>query len=89
MTNTALSAKAKQIAQNVTFRDDEHRKFFLTYLPKCRYGDVYHAVSRMDEIQIRTFEVAAELHLEEKGEKTGKNGYGEGIDKPCFLSGRL
>ena len=42
MTNTALSAKAKQIAQNVTFRDDEHRKFFLTYLPKCRYGDVYH-----------------------------------------------
>ena len=42
MTNTALSAKAKQMAQNVTFRDDEHRKFFLTYLPKCRYGDVYH-----------------------------------------------
>ena len=42
MTNTALSAKAKQIAQNVTFRDDEHKKFFLTYLPKCRYGDVYH-----------------------------------------------
>lgn len=29
-----------------------------------------HAVSRMDEIQIRTFEGAAELHLEEKGEKT-------------------
>ena len=27
MTNTALSAKAKQIAQNVTFRDDEYRKF--------------------------------------------------------------
>ncbi len=25
MTNTALSAKAKQIAQNVTFRDDEHK----------------------------------------------------------------
>lgn len=47
MTNTALSAKAKQIAQNVTFRDDEHRKFFLTYLPKCRYGDVYHSVCRI------------------------------------------
>lgn len=43
MTNTALSAKAEQIAQNVTFRDEEHKKFFLTYLPKCRYGDVYHA----------------------------------------------
>lgn len=42
MTNTALSAKAEQIAQNVTFRDEEHKKFFLTYLPKCRYGDVYH-----------------------------------------------
>lgn len=49
MTNTELSAKieqvqfAEQIAQNVTFRDEEHKKFFLTYLPKCRYGDVYHA----------------------------------------------
>ena len=47
--NTALSAKneniylAEQIAQNVTFRDGEHKKFFLAYLPKCRYGDVYHA----------------------------------------------
>ncbi|EOS49462.1 hypothetical protein C809_01464 [Lachnospiraceae bacterium MD335] len=47
--NTALSAKneniylAEQIAQNVTFRDGEHKKFFLAYLPKCRYVDVYHA----------------------------------------------
>ena len=36
MTNTALSAKidqvqfAEQIAQRVTFRDEEHKKFFLT-----------------------------------------------------------
>lgn len=37
MTNTALSAKAKQIAQNVTFRDDEHRKFFL---PICQNADM-------------------------------------------------
>lgn len=49
MTNTALSAKiertqfAEQIAGNVTFKDEEHRRFFLTYLPKCRYEDVYHA----------------------------------------------
>lgn len=49
MTNTALSAKiertqfAEQIARNVTFKDEEHRRFFLTYLPKCRYADVYHA----------------------------------------------
>lgn len=43
MTNTALSAKAEQIAQTVTFRNEKHKRFFLTYLPKCRYGDVYHA----------------------------------------------
>lgn len=43
MTNTALSAKAEQIAQNVTFRSEKHKRFFLEYLPKCRYGDVYHA----------------------------------------------
>ena len=39
MTNTALSAKAEQIAQTVTFRNEKHKRFFLTYLPKCRYGD--------------------------------------------------
>ena len=43
MTNTALSAKAEQIAQYVTFRNEKHKRFFLTYLPKCRYADVYHA----------------------------------------------
>ena len=43
MTNTALSAKTEQIAQTVTFRNEKHKRFFLTYLPKCRYGDVYHA----------------------------------------------
>ncbi len=43
MMNTALSAKAEQIAQSVTFRNEKHKRFFLTYLPKCRYADVYHA----------------------------------------------
>ena len=43
MTNTALSAKAEQIAQTVTFRNEKHRRFFLEYPPKCRYADVYHA----------------------------------------------
>lgn len=38
-----LSAKMEQIAQTVTFRNDKHRRFFLEYLPKCRYADVYHA----------------------------------------------
>lgn len=42
MMNTALSAKAEQIAQSVTFRNEKHKRFFLTYLPKCRYADVYH-----------------------------------------------
>lgn len=42
MTNTALSAKAEQIAQNTIFMNQEHKKFFLTYLPQCRYADVYH-----------------------------------------------
>ncbi|MCM1184786.1 MAG: DUF6075 family protein [Roseburia sp.] len=50
MTNdTALSAKieqvqlAERIAQNITFKNDTHKKFFLKYLPECRCGDVYHA----------------------------------------------
>lgn len=50
MTNyTALSAmigqiqSAGQIAENVTFIDEEHKEIFLTYLQKYRYGDVYHA----------------------------------------------
>lgn len=55
MTNTALSAQieqvqfVEQIAQKVTFRDEEHKKFFLTYLPKCRHGDVYHAALVYEE----------------------------------------
>lgn len=42
MTNTALSAKTKQIAHTITFKNDEHEKFYLIYLQKCRYQDVYH-----------------------------------------------
>ena len=44
MTNTALSAKmeqasfTKKIAYHITFRNEEHKKFFLTYLLICRYG---------------------------------------------------
>ncbi len=43
MANTALRAKTEQIAETVTFRNDKHKQFFLEYLPKCRYVDVYHA----------------------------------------------
>ncbi len=43
MANTALRAETEQIAEIVTFRNDKHKQFFLEYLPKCRYVDVYHA----------------------------------------------
>lgn len=47
MTNTATSAKinpncfADRNAGNITFKDREHEKFYLTYLSKCREQDVY------------------------------------------------
>lgn len=34
---------AEQIAGNIMFKDAEHREFFVTHLPKCRYRDEYHA----------------------------------------------
>ena len=42
MINTALSAKAGQIAQNIIFMNQNHKEFFIKYLPQCRYADVYH-----------------------------------------------
>ena len=42
MTNTAISANEKRETYTVTFKNKEHEKFYLTYLPKCRYQDVYH-----------------------------------------------
>lgn len=42
MTNTALSAKSSEITQEVTFSGQKHKDFYLEYLPKCRYQDVYH-----------------------------------------------
>lgn len=38
--NTAISAE--EVVKNITFRNEEHKKFYLEYLPKCRYQDVYH-----------------------------------------------
>lgn len=40
--NTALGAGSNEITQNITFRSEKHKKFYLEYLPKCRYKDVYH-----------------------------------------------
>ena len=39
--NTALRA-GKDTTRTITFKNKEHEKFYYTYLPKCRYQDVYH-----------------------------------------------
>ena len=65
--NTAISAKigqaqsSEQIAENVTFRDEEHKRFFLPYLTKCRYRDVYHAALVLwQRIALQFLEIDAE-----------------------------
>lgn len=40
-TNTATGA-GKRDTRTITFKNEEHKKFFKTYLQKCRYRDVYH-----------------------------------------------
>jgi len=48
MANTALGAKIEQVQFNekitrtITFKNKEHEKFYINYLPKCRYQDAYH-----------------------------------------------
>src|SRR5574344_621683 len=39
MANTALRAMN---THTVTFKNRKHEEFYLKYLPKCRYEDVYH-----------------------------------------------
>ena len=41
MTSTALGAN-DEITRTITFKNAAHKKFYLDYLPKCRYKDVYH-----------------------------------------------
>ncbi|MCI8639331.1 MAG: hypothetical protein HFG41_09375 [Coprococcus sp.] len=41
MTNTAKSAYGRN-TYTIAFKNKEHKKFFETYLPKCRYQDSYH-----------------------------------------------
>lgn len=38
---TALRA-GKDTTRIITFKNKEHENFYYTYLPKCRYQDVYH-----------------------------------------------
>ncbi len=40
-TNTAVGAEKKD-TRTVTFKNREHRDFYMDYMPKCRYQDVYH-----------------------------------------------
>lgn len=42
MTNTALSAMSSEITRKVPFSGQKHKDFYLEYLLKCRYQDVYH-----------------------------------------------
>ena len=39
--NTATGA-GKRDTRTITFKNEEHKKFFKTYLQTCRYRDVYH-----------------------------------------------
>ena len=41
MTNTALRAENSN-SRTITFKSKEHEKFYMEYLKKCRYQDVYH-----------------------------------------------
>ena len=41
MTNTALRAENSNSC-TITFKSKEHEKFYMEYLEKCRYQDVYH-----------------------------------------------
>ena len=41
MTNTALGAENSN-SRIITFKSKEHEKFYMEYLEKCRYQDVYH-----------------------------------------------
>lgn len=41
MTNTAISANGGN-TRTITFSSKAHKNFYLEYLPKCRYQDVYH-----------------------------------------------
>lgn len=40
--STALGANSGQSTRTITFKNEAHKKFYMEYLPKCRYQDVYH-----------------------------------------------
>ena len=40
--NTAIRANKERVTRTITFKNKAHENFYKTYLPKCRYQDVYH-----------------------------------------------
>lgn len=40
--STALGANSGKSTRTITFKNEVHKKFYMEYLPKCRYQDVYH-----------------------------------------------
>ena len=42
MTGTALGASSGKSTRTITFKNEAHKKFYMEYLQKCRYQDVYH-----------------------------------------------
>ena len=40
--STALGANSGKFTRTITFKNEVHKKFYMEYLPKCRYQDVYH-----------------------------------------------
>ena len=53
MASTAIGA-AGEDARTITFMSKEHKEFYLEYLPKCRWKDVYHIVLESTEIHENT-----------------------------------
>ena len=42
MTGTALGVNSGKSTRTITFKNEAHKKFYMEYLQKCRYQDVYH-----------------------------------------------
>lgn len=42
MKESTASGANSEITRTITFSSEAHREFYLSYLPRCRYQDVYH-----------------------------------------------
>ena len=51
MANTATRAEKNNFC-TITFKNKEHEKFYMEYLSKCRYQDVYHLMKLEEEGRI-------------------------------------